>query len=87
MDEGEKLLVRMRASKADWSEKDIETLLVSFGFQFREGGKHRFFYHPKYPQLYMTVARHSHLAKGYVSTAVRLIDQLKELEIQNGRRN
>ena len=82
MDKAEKLLVRMRASKADWGEKDLETLLVGFGFQFREGKSHRLYFHPKYPQLFATVARHTSLAKGYVSTAIRLVDKLRELEKQ-----
>jgi predicted RNA binding protein YcfA (HicA-like mRNA interferase family) len=80
MDAAEKLLERMRASKASWSAQDLETLYLGFGFQVREGGRHRFFYHPKYPQLYATVARHNSLAKGYIATAVKLIDQLKQLE-------
>lgn len=80
MDAAEKLLERMRASKAGWGEKDLETLYLGFGFQVREGSRHRFFYHPKYPQLYATVARHNSLAKGYIATAVKLVDQFKQLE-------
>lgn len=80
MDAAEKLLERMRASKAGWGEKDLETLYRGFSFEVREGSRHRFFYHSKYPQLYATVARHNSLAKGYIATAVKLIDQLKQLE-------
>lgn len=85
MIEGEKLLARMRASKAGWRQKDVETLYLSFGFKFREGSKHRFYFHPRYPQLYATVARHDPLAKGYISTAVRLIDELRQLEVESGQ--
>ena len=84
MDDAEKLLSRMRASKSGWSDRDLESLYLGFGFQFREGSKHRFYFHPKYPQLYATVARHNPLAKGYIAKAVRLIDQLKQLESSNG---
>jgi hypothetical protein len=80
MNDAEKLLVRMRASKADWSFKDLETLYLGYGFSYREGGSHRFYYHPKYPMLYATVARHTSLAKGYVVAAIRLVDQLQQLE-------
>lgn len=76
----EKLLARMRASKSGWGEQDLEKLYLGFGFQFREGANHRFYFHPKHPELYTTVARHKSLAKGYISTAVKIIDQLRELE-------
>jgi hypothetical protein len=85
VDEAEKLLARMRASKAGWGEKEVDSLLLGFGFRYREGGKHRLYYHPKYPQLFATVARHGHLAKGYISTAVRLVDRLKEMEARDER--
>jgi hypothetical protein len=83
LEAAEKLLERMRASKAGWGENDLETLYLAFGFQFREGNHHRVYFHPKYPYLYATVARHRSLAKGYVSTAVKLIDQLRQLEKNN----
>ena len=83
MSEAEKLLSRMRASKSDWGERDLETLYLGFGFQYREGSKHRLYAHPAYPELYATVGRHKSLAKGYISTAIRLIDRLKELESSN----
>lgn len=80
MADAEKLLSRMRASKSGWGEKDLRSLYFGFGFQLREGGKHCFYFHPKYPQLYATVARHDPLAIGYVATAIKLIDQLKKME-------
>jgi hypothetical protein len=80
MRDAEKLLARMRASKADWNFKDLETLYLGFGFTYREGSKHRMYYHPTHPELYATVARHTSLAKGYVVDAVKLIDRLKQLE-------
>lgn len=83
MDRSQKLLSRMRASKAGWRQKDLEALYTGFGFEFREGSGHRVYFHPKYPQLYATVPRHGPLAKVYISTAVRLIDQLNELEGQH----
>ncbi len=83
MDDAGKLLVRMRASKADWNFKDLETLYLGYGFTYREGSKHRIYHHPLYPELYATVARHTSLAKGYVADAVKLIDRLQQLEIDN----
>ena len=83
MSDRERLLARMRATKAGWGQDDIRALLMDFGFQCEQGAKHCLYSHPKYPELYMTVARHNSLAKGYISTAVRLVDRLKRLEAQN----
>ncbi len=82
--EAEKLLERMRASKAGWGADDLETLFLGFGFKFREGARHRLYFHPEHPELYAPVGRHRSLAKGYVSTAVHLIDRLKESEEHHG---
>jgi hypothetical protein len=82
MGDGEKLLTRMKATKAGWSQDDVHALLTDFGFECEQGAKHRLYSHPKHPELYMTVARHSSLAKGYISTAVRLVTRLKQLEAQ-----
>ena len=83
MSKAEKLLARMRKSKSGWGAKDLDSLYSGFGFDFREGKGHRLYRHPDYSQLTATVARHNDLPVGYVDTAVKLIDQLKELESQN----
>ncbi len=80
MDEGEKLLGRMRASKSGWGADDFDRLYQSFGFRHREGKQHRLYWHPRYPDLYAAVARHRKLAKGYAATAVKLIDLLRQRE-------
>ena len=73
----EKLLAKMRASKAGWGWSDLEKLYVSFGFDMREGGKHTVFKHPEFASLRATVARHKSLPVGYIQTALRLIEELK----------
>ena len=83
MSDAKKLLSRMRASKAGWSQADLEALYLGFGFGFREGKRHRLYFHPKHPQLFATVARHSPLAKGYVTHAIGLIERLMQLEDLN----
>ena len=80
MSKAERLLSRMREAKSGWSAKDLESLYLGFGFEYREAKAHRFYFHPDHPQLCTTVARHSVLAVGFVVTAVKLIDQLIELE-------
>ena len=78
-----KLLSRMRASRAGWGQADLEALYLGFGFEFREGKQHRFYFHPNHPELFATVARHSPLAKGYITHAIRLIEWLMQLEDQH----
>ncbi len=75
-----KLLARMRASKAGWSQADLESLYLGFGFRYREGKRHRLYFHPKHPELFATVARQSPLAKGYIIHAIRLIERLMQME-------
>jgi len=78
--EAEKLLGQMRASKAGWTANDLETVYCGYRFDAKEGGKHRLYVHPKYPELRATVTRHKSLPIGYVHTAIKLIDRLLELE-------
>jgi hypothetical protein len=76
----EKLLKRMRASKAGWGWNDLDRLYGSFGFDKRDRGKHSVFTHPEFPrELRATIARHRSLPIGYISTAVKMIDRLREL--------
>lgn len=74
------LLERMRLSKSGWRLDDLTALYEGFGFVTREGGKHRLFAHPRYPDLRATVTRSRDLPKGYISFAVRLIDELLRRE-------
>ncbi len=80
MSKADKLLEKMRNSKAGWSANDLNVLYIGFGFDFREGGKHIIYIHPEFPELRATVARHSSLAIGYIKHAIHLIDRLKELK-------
>ena len=42
-----------------------------------EWAPHRVYIHPEFPDLRATIGRHRSLAKGYATTAVRLIDTLR----------
>jgi hypothetical protein len=74
-----KLLERMRASKHGWGADDLDTLLTGFGFERRDGGKHRIYTHPDYPQLHETVSHQRDLPPGYVQTAIKDIEELGRL--------
>lgn len=80
MSSAESLLQRMKQSKYGWKYNDIIRLYEGFGFESREGGSHRIFFHPVHRQLKATIARHRSLAVGYVQTAISLIETLKTLE-------
>lgn len=77
---GGKLRKRMSASRSGWGWRDLDRVYISHGFKKREGNKHTVYSHPAYPQLRATVARHRSLPKGYVTTALRLIAKLEQLE-------
>lgn len=80
MSSADKLLEKMRQSKYGWGYNDLHRLYQGFGFKFREGSDHTVYYHPAYPTLIATVARHRSLAVGYVQTALKLIDELQRLQ-------
>lgn len=79
----ERLLERMRRSKAGWTFTDLEKLYLGLGFRMREGGKHRLYIHPKFPELRATVTRSRSLAKGYIEHALHLAKRLKEMEAES----
>ena len=74
----ERLLERMRRSKDGWSYVDLHRLYIGLGFDMREGGKHRIYIHPIFPELRATVTRSRSLAKGYIQHALYLAARIKE---------
>lgn len=76
----DKLRKRMSASRSGWGWRDLDRIYIRYGFKKREGNKHTVYSHPDFPQLRATVARHRSLPKGYVTTALRLIARLEQLE-------
>ncbi len=74
----------MRRSKGGWSADDLEKLYVGLGFEFREGGKHRVYIHPQFPELRATVTRSRSLAKGYIDYALHLAKRLEDMEAKHG---
>jgi hypothetical protein len=72
------LLEQMRRSRSGWGEDDFDRLYRSFGFReiTRPRAPHRVYLHPYFRELRATVGRHRSLAKGFATTAVRLIDTL-----------
>ena len=81
------LLARMRRQRSGWGEEDFDRLYRSFGFReiTRPRAPHRVYVHPEFPDLRATVGRHRSLAKGYATTAVRLIDTLLARQAEQER--
>jgi hypothetical protein len=69
---GERLLARMRASKADWSAKEVLTVYRSLGFTVTEGRRHTRVQHPRFPWLLGTIRRSDPLPTGYIETLLEL---------------
>jgi hypothetical protein len=85
MNSAEKQLEDMRATKSGWKHDDFKTLYTGFGFVEKQGAKHTRYTHAKY-RLVAIVARHTSLPPGYAKTAVKLIDELKRLELEDQQR-
>jgi len=78
------LLEQMRRRRSGWGEDDFDRLYRSFGFReiTRPRAPHWVYIHPEFPDLRATVGRHRSLAKGYATTAVRLIDTLRARQVE-----
>jgi hypothetical protein len=74
------LLEKMRRSKNGWRPGDLEELYAGFGFVYREGSKHRIYFHPVHKDLLATVKRADPLPVGYIARAVKLVQDLIERE-------
>lgn len=80
----EKLLQDMRNSPSGWGQLDLERLLTGFGFEYREGKKHRIYFHGTHRRLRISVPRHDSLRDWVARDAVRLIDEVKVSTGGNG---
>ncbi|HXG38151.1 MAG TPA: type II toxin-antitoxin system HicA family toxin [Bacteroidota bacterium] len=72
----QKLLQQMRQTASGWGQKDFEHLFKGFGFTWKEGKKHRIYYHPRYKNLWISVPRHNTLKEWVARDAIKLIDEL-----------
>jgi hypothetical protein len=77
------LLEQARHNRADWRFRELERLYSAFGFEREEGGKHVIFVHAVHQELWTTVTRSSPLPIGYITTAVRLCDEVLKRGGQN----
>lgn len=80
-----KLRVDMENNKNGWGQSDLDTLYAGFGFVLRQGGKHRMYYHPVFPQLHETVSRQNELPPGYAQSALKLLRELERLTAEQDK--
>jgi hypothetical protein len=76
----QKLLERMKQSKAGWKRQDLDKLYTGFGFVISHGGNHDIVKHPDFPHLRATLPRHTYLARGYIEFAIKLVDMLLKMQ-------
>ncbi len=79
----EKLLERMRRTKQGRSPEDLHKLYLGFGCTCREGAKHRVYIHSRHHWIRDTVSRQSRLPMGYVSDAIKKIDEVRRLDAED----
>jgi len=82
-----KLLQRMKNSSAGWKRSDLDRLYLSFGFIIDPGSRHDIAKHPDFPALRATLTRHTDIDKVYIKQAIALIEELQELEKEEGNDN
>jgi hypothetical protein len=80
-----KLRADMENNKSGWGQSDLDALYAGYGFVLRQGGKHRFYSHPHFPQLHESVSRQNDLPPGYAQSALKLIRELERLTSEQGR--
>jgi hypothetical protein len=80
----QKLLKRLQQTKRGWSARDLHTILVNAGFEWRES-RHRVYRHPAYPDLgSYPIPRENDLAPQYARDVLRLVEEIKRREKQQG---
>ncbi len=80
----QKLLQRLRQTKRGWSARDLHTILVNAGFEWRESG-HRVYRHPVHRELgSYPIPREKDLAPQYARDVLRRVEEVERREDQQG---
>jgi hypothetical protein len=81
-DKADKILDNLRRSQNNCTRHDLEVIYTEYGFKIRKGSKHDFAIHAKYKRLRGSLPNHKSFAKGYVTCAIKLIDEALRLAKQ-----
>lgn len=76
----DKLFERAKIQQTGWKRQELDRLYSGFGFIIRNGRSHDIVSHPGYPMLRETLPRHRDVKPVYVRNAVRLINELNNLQ-------
>jgi len=79
----EKLLQKLRQTKAGWSDRELFKLMTGYGFLSREGN-HTVYSHTEHSDLRLVVPRGRELKKVYLREAEKLIDEVLERDRDKG---
>ncbi|MGA2159193.1 MAG: hypothetical protein ABSG90_08230 [Dehalococcoidia bacterium] len=80
-DKAEKILDGLRVSQDNCTKHDLEVIYLANGFRIRKGN-HDIAIHETYKHLRGTLPNHKTFAKGYVTGAIKLIDEAPRLAAQ-----
>lgn len=83
MSDADKILARLRLSPNNCTRHDLEVIYLANGFEIRNGN-HGIARHSKYKHLRGTLPNHKSFAIGYVTNAIKLIDEALRLEKLGG---
>jgi len=75
-----KILATMKASAANKTQQDMETVALGYGFDVWEGKNHTTYQHPKYHELIGQWPRHGDILPDYVKELLKKIGKLEEME-------
>ena len=78
MTRGKKLRERLERSRGVCRRRDIVRYYTIHGFEYREGGSHTVFHHPRHPKIMGIVASHRMLDVAYARAALRAAKKLRE---------
>ncbi len=72
----------MARSKGGWRARDLDRLYRGFGFEYRKGGPHTVYFHPRFPDLTAAVTHASGtLPPAYVTDALELLNLLEARQV------
>lgn len=80
----QKLLARLGESKRNWSDDDLGTILISYGFRARKAKHGTLYKHPVYKELTIMIAKRKNLAPVYAREVERLLNELEERTSEGG---
>jgi len=80
MSAADRLRQKMQRTKDGWNADDLRKLYEGFGFECREGGKHRICIHAAFRDIRTTIIRDGKVPAGYIQKALKHLDEVENRE-------